>query len=344
MQMPEKNDLDFIVMPKLGPEAEKSPGRDLKRMAKSSGESGTGRRGKMIAAGILAVLVFGLAVYFTYNHFIRKQTEPPAQNNIVVPPAKQPPADSDNDGLTDADEQKLGTDQKKADTDGDGLADGDEVHVYGSDPLLPDTDGDTFKDGDEVAKGYSPVMNSKDKATVGQQQKWLKNAVEFGLHEPTITTLRSASTQTSPASSTPPSAIYSNKIYGYSIILPDGFRAREQDSGQEAGIYFSDSAPEGGVENDPIFISLAGRTANASQTLRGWAEASFAPAAYDSLVDLTINSEKAVELKDLKSDVCPQNKTFFLRNSNVLAITLSCTSTAGLGPYYNQILNSFKFN
>ncbi len=58
--------------------------------------------------------------------------------------------DSDADGLTDAEEAKIGTDPYNPDTDGDGLSDYDEVRVYGTDPLNPDTDYDGLTDGAEV--------------------------------------------------------------------------------------------------------------------------------------------------------------------------------------------------
>ena len=45
------------------------------------------------------------------------------------------PLDSDNDGLTDAEEAILGTDSTLTDSDGDGVPDGEEVHAYGSNPL-----------------------------------------------------------------------------------------------------------------------------------------------------------------------------------------------------------------
>ncbi len=61
-------------------------------------------------------------------------------------------ADDDKDGLTNAEEEKLGTDPNNPDTDGDGLIDGEEVKVYHTNPLNPDTDGDGLKDGDEVKK------------------------------------------------------------------------------------------------------------------------------------------------------------------------------------------------
>jgi thiol-disulfide isomerase/thioredoxin len=64
-------------------------------------------------------------------------------------------ADSDKDGLDDFDEMELGTDPLLADTDEDGLEDGDEDR-YGADPLVADTDGDTYLDGWEVNEGSDP--------------------------------------------------------------------------------------------------------------------------------------------------------------------------------------------
>ena len=68
-----------------------------------------------------------------------------------------PPQDSDNDGLTDDEEQQLGTDPNNPDTDGDGLNDGDEVNVYNTNPTLVDTDGDGYSDGIEVNAGTDPL-------------------------------------------------------------------------------------------------------------------------------------------------------------------------------------------
>ena len=47
-----------------------------------------------------------------------------------------PPPDTDNDGLTNAEEAQLGTDPNDGDTDGDTYADGGEV-LSGTDPLDP---------------------------------------------------------------------------------------------------------------------------------------------------------------------------------------------------------------
>ena len=50
--------------------------------------------------------------------------------------------DSDQDGITDEDEKRIGTDPNKADSDGDGIPDGLEVQL-GLDPLKSKSDGKT---------------------------------------------------------------------------------------------------------------------------------------------------------------------------------------------------------
>lgn len=55
--------------------------------------------------------------------------------------------DADNDGLSDDEEARLGTNPSARDSDSDGLSDGDEVNVFGTNPLSADTDGDGIRDG-----------------------------------------------------------------------------------------------------------------------------------------------------------------------------------------------------
>ena len=67
--------------------------------------------------------------------------------------------DTDGDGLTDFEEQRIGTDEKTADSDGDQISDADEVNgftsngkVWHSDPLAVDTNNDGIIDTLEYAK------------------------------------------------------------------------------------------------------------------------------------------------------------------------------------------------
>lgn len=65
--------------------------------------------------------------------------------------------DTDDDGLPDDEEERLGTDPNDPDSDDDGLTDGEEVEL-GTNPLDPDTDGDGVSDGDEVFLGTDPLV------------------------------------------------------------------------------------------------------------------------------------------------------------------------------------------
>jgi len=64
--------------------------------------------------------------------------------------------DTDGDGLTDLEEEEMGTDKNKPDTDEDGLSDRDEVEIYQTNPINPDTDKDEVLDGVEVRRGDDP--------------------------------------------------------------------------------------------------------------------------------------------------------------------------------------------
>jgi hypothetical protein len=79
------------------------------------------------------------------------ETEEVPEGSPVATPLPGPRDDNDQDGLTNEQEEELGTDPNNPDTDGDGLTDGEEVEDYDCDPLLVDTDGDDLDDGDEIA-------------------------------------------------------------------------------------------------------------------------------------------------------------------------------------------------
>ncbi|HYF04886.1 MAG TPA: L,D-transpeptidase family protein [Patescibacteria group bacterium] len=100
--------------------------------------------------------------------------------------------DTDKDGLTDEEEVKVYlTDPNLPDFDGDGLADGDEVNVFGLSPSKKHTRGDVrFSDGNYIIGGYD-VMKIDTKFNPQRLAEISKNLQKFGLHEPTMTTLKS---------------------------------------------------------------------------------------------------------------------------------------------------------
>ncbi len=88
-------------------------------------------------------------------------TDTPTSTPTNTPTATNTPsvADSDGDGLLNAQELLIGTDPNNPDTDGDGLSDGDEVNIHGTDPLNPDTDGDGLSDSQEVQTTLTNPLN-----------------------------------------------------------------------------------------------------------------------------------------------------------------------------------------
>lgn len=87
---------------------------------------------------------------------------PSTSTPVVVPsPSTTSVVDTDKDGLSDQQEIELGLDPNNPDSDGDGLTDGDENKLYGTNPLNRDTDKDTYPDGDEVKNGYNPRGDGK---------------------------------------------------------------------------------------------------------------------------------------------------------------------------------------
>ena len=136
------------------------------------GTAGGSRRGLLLTlmAGALLLLIGGVWWFMSRASApvtpITNQSEAGTQPSVtpaaaVVPPAVVQPLDSDGDGLTDAQEQTLGTNSGNPDSDSDGLFDGEEVNVYHTNPLEPDSDHDSFTDGQEVHNGYNPLGPGK---------------------------------------------------------------------------------------------------------------------------------------------------------------------------------------
>src|SRR5215203_2057395 len=91
-------------------------------------------------------LVFALAALLLLG-LVASPAAARAQSDPIQPAAF---VDTDEDGLSDADEAIHGTDPAVYDTDYDGLSDGFEVRELGTDPLRGDSDEDGLGDGDEL--------------------------------------------------------------------------------------------------------------------------------------------------------------------------------------------------
>jgi len=149
------------------------------------------RAGRIIIT-VLVILVLVGVVYFLGNRFsgniksifdkltIKSSQKVPTvlapSNNIAnsTTSANQIPVDSDQDGLSDTQEQVLGTNSANSDTDGDGLFDGEEANAYHTNPLKADTDGDGIPDGLEVKQGTDP-LNLAPGAPLLDLQKAINN-------------------------------------------------------------------------------------------------------------------------------------------------------------------------
>lgn len=91
--------------------------------------------------------------------------------------------DYDEDGLSNANELRSGTDLTKTDTDHDGLTDGEEVSTYHTDPTAPDTDGDGLPDGDEIALGLDPLVAKTDGVTQDAERKFIQTLNEDNIDD-----------------------------------------------------------------------------------------------------------------------------------------------------------------
>lgn len=102
-------------------------------------------------------LMFDAGVTSTPNTLDLRENSSPdgfasARLGLVWYPGTGDGDDPDGDGLSNAQERRLGTNPENPDSDGDGLPDGEEVKHYHTNPLRVDTDGDGLSDFDEVMK------------------------------------------------------------------------------------------------------------------------------------------------------------------------------------------------
>ncbi|TSA46537.1 hypothetical protein D4R52_00350 [bacterium] len=347
-------DLEFMVMPKTNPNApqprvepqpaiHQNPPPSAKPSPLTLPEEPKSNKLWIILGTALVIVILAVVGYFFYNK--STDTSKNTGNNNTSTPAPDTSAadlnkDTDKDGLTDTDEAKLGTSATNPDTDGDGVADGDEVHVYASDPLLLDSNANGYDDGQEIANGYSPVLKSADKATADIIQTWQTNIAQYGLHEPTITTLK---LKVSNSQTDVPGPVYVNSVYKYSVQVPPILAYREGNAGQQLGIYIAGTTPQDtDVTGDPISITSAAKLP--TQSIKDWINLQFPADQYGKTMDLVGGATAGIELVGVKNEVCPQNKTIFSKNSDVLIVTWTCNTMTPYEPYYDKIVKSFKFN
>ncbi len=107
-------------------------------------------------------------------------------------------ADPDADGATNLQEFQAKTNPKQSDTDTDGLADGDELQVFLCDPTNARTArNQQFTDADYMRGGWDCVFNSTGDVKLSDDRKKqiTEKIAQFGLHEPSKTSLGEPLTQ-----------------------------------------------------------------------------------------------------------------------------------------------------
>lgn len=298
----------------------------------------------IIAAAILITL--GVAGYFLYPKLFGDKNEvapsPPPAQTINVDEPKNEPVDTDEDGLMDDKEIELGSKTDDPDSDGDGLADGDEVNIYNSDPMLADSDADSFDDGREVAREYSPIINTSEKASTVELQRWTQRIDEYGLHEPTPETL--ILKKEVPGQSALKTT-YTNEVLQFSIDLPSMLNSRESEDGRAVGIYITGKrSSDTDVTTDPITITQAVKVE--SETLQDWIDGQYQIGIdYESIEIITTHDLQPIRLIGATTgeESCSKNQTFFAKDNTIIILTLVCNESQDFILLYQQVLESFKF-
>ncbi len=126
--------------------------RKITNIWNASIESQDGSNYTIANVGYNSSIAAGQSISFGFNGTDGTKDQIPSEYKLYTYKENEEvdnSVDSDQDGLPDNLEDRLGTDKYKADTDSDGLSDYIEKVVLGLDPLLKDTDGNGVDDGDE---------------------------------------------------------------------------------------------------------------------------------------------------------------------------------------------------
>ena len=87
--------------------------------------------------------------------------------------------DSDDDGLTNLDEQKNKTNPCVYDSDKDGLSDYEELNTYYTNPLVDDSDNDGLVDGDDVELGFDPNDEDTDDDGILDGEEYVRQELNY---------------------------------------------------------------------------------------------------------------------------------------------------------------------
>lgn len=103
-------------------------------------------------------------------------------SGFATPTLQGNSADTDGDGLSDADETSAGTDPRNPDSDSDGISDGEEQSQK-LNPLDPDTDGDCLTDGLELGVTLTEIETLRA-ASLGAEKKLLlpQECIDQAIH------------------------------------------------------------------------------------------------------------------------------------------------------------------
>ena len=113
------------------------------------------RKTVFIVLVFIILLVLAAVLIFNWNKLAGFFAQDQNQGRVVSQRVQD--EDMDNDGLLDAEEEKLGLSSQDFDTDGDGIPDKMEIDIFKTDPTKADTDGDGFADGFEIINGFNPL-------------------------------------------------------------------------------------------------------------------------------------------------------------------------------------------
>ncbi len=183
-------------------------------------QASVGRKKLFLILGIVLILILGDAsagfyFYKTHNTKSEVKTDEPVSEQPANPDVTTPgdwlsryfgsetctelvtcgdKSDPDRDGLDNKAEHDTGTDPNNNDSDKDGIADGDESNVFHSDPLISKSYREgTYNDAEFVKGGYDVQTNEP---YTNERMLSIKTAIkQFGLHQPTLTTLGTLSFQ-----------------------------------------------------------------------------------------------------------------------------------------------------